>query len=152
MPKTSLTTGRCGGVNRVAGERWRPLAHHLAMRFAAAGGHDAETSGIAFGIFADAEQRLDPRRPDFLAIVVPLVVRALRRHRHDRIWSRSEAVVAQFPALQPAMVAAERALSRHLRRSPTIAEVAAHLNLAGHRIVAALEVEWAAGTGVSALR
>ena len=76
MPKTSLTTGRCGGANRVSGERWRPLAHHLAMRFVAAGGHDAELTGIAFGVFVDAEQRLDCRRPDFLAIVVPQVVRA----------------------------------------------------------------------------
>ena len=151
MPKTSLTTGRCGGANRVSGERWRPLAHHLAMRFVAAGGHDAELTGIAFGVFVDAEQRLDCRRPDFLAIVVPQVVRALRRHRHDRIRSLPESV-PRFPALQPALVAAERELSRRLRRSPTIAEVAAHLNLAEHRIVAALEAEWAAGTSVSAVR
>ena len=146
MPKTSLTYGRYGPVNRVAGERWRPMAHHLAMRFVATGGHDAESTGIAFGIFTEAEQRLDSGRPDFLAIVVPLVVRALRQHRHDRIWSRPES----GPALQPAMVAAERELSGRLRRSPTIAEVAAHLHLAEHRIVAALEAQWAAGTGVAA--
>lgn len=151
MPKTSLINSRCGRRRGGAGERWRPMAQHLATRFAAAGGHDAETTGIALGIFVDAEQRLDPRRPEFLSIVVPLVVRALRRHRHDRIRSRP-ASVPQYPALQPAMVAAERELSRRLLRSPTIAEVAAHLNSDEHRIVAALEAEWAAGTGVSALR
>jgi hypothetical protein len=121
------------------------------MQFAPTGGHDAEMIRVAIAVFVDAEQRLDVRRPDFTVRVVPLVVRALRRHRHERIRSRP-ASVQLYPALQRAMVAAEAELSGRLRRSPTVAELGVRLNLAEHQIVAVLEAEWAAGSGVLAVR
>jgi len=151
VPKTSLTAGHCGRATCSGGERWRPLAHHLAMRFAATRAGDAELTGIAVAVFADAEHRLDPRQPDFSVLVVPLVVRALRRHRHDRIRSRS-GTVPPYPALQRAMVAAESELSGRLRRCPTVAEVAARLSVVEHQIVAVLEAEWSAGADVAAVR
>jgi hypothetical protein len=150
VPKTSLTNG-CGRAGRPDGARWQSLAHHLVMQFAPTGGHDAEMIRVAIAVFVDAEQRLDVRRPDFTVRVVPLVVRALRRHRHERIRSRP-ASVQLYPALQRAMVAAEAELSGRLRRSPTVAELGVRLNLAEHQIVAVLEAEWAAGSGVLAVR
>jgi RNA polymerase sigma-B factor len=151
VPKTSLTDGRRGRARCLNGTRWQPLARHLVLRFAPTGGNDVEMIRIAVAVFADAAQGLDSRRPEFPVLVVPLVVRALRRHRHDRIRSRPESV-QQYPALLRAMVAAEGELSRRLRRSPTVAELAVRLELAEHQIVAMLEAEWAAGSGVPAVR
>ena len=43
-------------------------------------------------------------------------------------------------------------LDRRLRRSPTIAEIATHLDMAQHQIVAELEAGWSAGPRVPAPR
>jgi hypothetical protein len=50
-------------------------------------------------------------------------------------------------ALQLAIVAAEGELSRCLRRSPTVAEVATHLDMAQHQVVTGLEAGWPSDPG-----
>ena len=92
MRRVNLTDGRRGRDLCSGGERWRPLAHHLAASFAATGGGDERMVQAAIAVILDAESRLGSRRPDFSALVVPLVIRALRRYRHERIRSRPESV------------------------------------------------------------
>lgn len=140
MREASLTDGR-----------WRPLAQHLAVRFAGTGGADEEMVQAAIAVIVDAERRLGSPRPDFSVLVVPLVIRALRRRRHDRIRNRLESV-QPYPALQLAMASAEGELSRRLRRPPTVADVAECLNLGEHQIVAGLEAGWSAGMPATATR
>lgn len=151
MRKANLNDGRRCRNLRSDDERWRPLAHHLAARFAATSGSDELMVRAAIATILDAERRLGSRRPDFSALVVPLVIRALQRHRHERLRDRPESV-QQLPALQLAIAAAECELSRRLRRSPTVDEVASHLDMAQHQIVAGLEAGWSAGSGAVATR
>jgi RNA polymerase sigma-B factor len=143
--RTDITDPRSGG-DPGSRERWRPLAQQLSERFTAAGGSDEEMVQAAVTTILDAERRLGAHRPDFCQRVVPLVIRALRRHRRERIRGRS---VGGRPltALQLAVVAAEGELFRCLRRSPTVAEVATHLDMAQHQVVTGLEAGWPPGPG-----
>lgn len=125
-------------------ERWRPLAQHLSARFTTAGDSDEEMVQAAVTTIIDAERHLGTQRPDFCLRVVPLVIRALRRHRLELIRRRPSAA-RPLPALQLAIVAAESDLSRRLHRSPTVAEVATHLDMAQHQVVTGLEAGWPSG-------
>jgi transcriptional regulator GlxA family with amidase domain len=113
----------------------------LAARFTAAGDTAEAMIQAAIGVVLDVERRLGPQEAE---LVVPFVIRALRRHRREQFRSRPEAT-PPFPALQPAIAAAERDLFRRLRRSPTVDEVASHLGLAEHQVIAGLEAGWSAG-------
>ncbi|HEY0532579.1 MAG TPA: sigma-70 domain-containing protein [Actinoplanes sp.] len=63
---------------------------------------------------------------------------------------RSAEPARPLAALQAAIAAAESELSTRLRRSPTVDEVASHLNVAEHQIIAGLEARWSAGRRASA--
>ncbi|GAA2685170.1 hypothetical protein [Actinoplanes palleronii] len=147
MRNADLTDSRPGDLTsgpHTPGEHWRPLAQHLAARFAGAGGNDEAMTQAAITAILEAEHRLGSQRPDLSPLVVPLVVRALRRHRRELI-RRRPASAQPLPALQLAIMAAESELSRRLRRSPTVAEVGAHLDMAQHQIVTGLEAGWSGG-------
>jgi RNA polymerase sigma-B factor len=149
MREADLTDGRSGRDPGSGGESWRPLAHHLVERFAAPGGSDEGMERAAIATILKLERLLDPQRPDFSSLIVPLVIRALRRYRREQIRSRP-ASARPIPALQLAIADAESELSRHLRHSPTVAEVADYLDVAQHQIVAGLEAGWSAGSDVLA--
>ncbi len=91
----------------------------------------------------DAEHRLGPGRTDFATLAVPLAVSALRRHHRESAHLRRSSV-RPLSALQLAIMAAERELTRALRRSPTVAEVGAYLDVAQHEVIAVLETGWSA--------
>ncbi|MEV6350487.1 hypothetical protein [Actinoplanes sp. NPDC051851] len=131
------------------GERWRPLAQHLAALFAVPGDSDRELVRTAMAAALDAERRLGPRRADVVLLIIPAVTRALRRHRRAAI--RRGPGGTPRTALRLAITAAEIELSRSLRRSPTVAEVAAHLDVAQHQIVAGLEAGWPVGPDAVAI-
>jgi RNA polymerase sigma-B factor len=143
--KTETTDTR-SGRDPSSRDRWRPLAQQLSARFTAAGGTDEEMIQAAVTTIVDAERRLGAQRPDFCLQVVPLVIRALRRHRLERI-RRRPAAARPLTALQLAIVAAEGELSGCLRRSPTVAEVATHLDMAQHQVVTGLEAGWSSARG-----
>ncbi len=148
MREVSLTDGGRGRDLCSGGERWQPLAQHLAVRFAAADGSDDGAVQVAIATILDAERRLGSTQPGFSAAVVPLVIRALRRHRRERL-RRRPASGRPHLALQLAIMDAEGKLSRRLGRCPTVAEVANHLDVAEHQIVAELATGWSAGSGVA---
>jgi RNA polymerase sigma-B factor len=150
MREVSLTDGRRGRDLYSGGDRWRPLAQHLAARFAAADGSDDDGAvQVAVATILDAERRLGSTQSGFSTVIVPLVVRALRRHRRERL-RRRPASGRPHLALQLAIMDAESKLSRRLGRCPTVAEVANHLDVAEHQIVAELATGWSAGSGVVA--
>jgi DNA-directed RNA polymerase specialized sigma subunit len=125
-------------------ERWRPLAQHLAERFAVAGGSDEGMVQAAIGAILDVERRLGEQRSG-LSLAVPQVIRALRRYRREQ-FGRCPASARPLPAFQMEIAAAEGELSRRLRRSPTVTEVADHLEVAEDEILAGLEAGWSAGS------
>lgn len=132
-----------------ADDRWRPLAQQLAARFAAAGGSDEGLIQAAVVAILDVERRLGSRGPECSSLVVPLVIRALRRHRREQFGTRPEST-PQAPALPVAIAEAESELFTRLRRSPTVDEIARHLHLAEHQIIDGLEAGWSAGSGLAA--
>lgn len=134
MHKGTLTQSRTR-------EDWRPLAYYLVARFASGGTSDERVHQARTAVAAvhEAERRYGSERPDFVSLAVPLILRELRRNRREQIYRRP------LSAIQLAITAADEELGRRLRRSPTVAEVAAHLDLAQHQVVAGLEAGWAAG-------
>jgi DNA-directed RNA polymerase specialized sigma subunit len=141
MPEADLTEGCPGRELCYAGDGWRPLAQQLTARFAAAGGSDEGMIRAATEVILEAERRLGPRGPERSSLVVRQVIRALRRHRRERLqtWPLSA------PALPVAIAAAESELLISLRRSPTIEDVANHLQVSEHQIIAGLEAGWSVG-------
>jgi len=147
VKKLSCVSGIHPGGGATSGhERWRPLASYVATRYATTAVNDERLVGVALAAITDAERRFGSRRTDFCSLAVPLAIKALRRHRHERIrgWP---AVSRSIPTLQLAIVTAENELSRRLRRSPTVAEVADYLDLGQHQIIAGLEATWSADAG-----
>ncbi|GIM93503.1 sigma-70 domain-containing protein [Paractinoplanes toevensis] len=144
MREVDLTDDRRSREPGCAGERWRPLAQQLAARFVAAGDSDEGMVRTAIEVILVVERRLGSRGPELISLAVPLVIRALRRLRRERfrMWPES---VPPFPLLQLAIANAESELYARLRRSPTVGEVASHLDVAEDQVIAGLEAAWPAG-------
>lgn len=134
MRKESLT--RQTGAGR---EDWRPLARHLAKRFAG-GAADELLTEVALTAMADAERRFDSGAAEFASVAVPMIIRALRRYRCEQARNRTTSD-KPLPR-QLALVAADDELSRQLRRTPTIAEVAAHMGVTQDEILTRLGAGW----------
>ena len=145
MRKESPTERHSGRPIHPGCESWHPLARHLAKRFAASGACDESLTEVAMAAIADTERRFDAEAAEFASVVVPLVIRALRRYRREQIRNRPTSTQPLPPQL--AIVAAEDELSRRIRRSPTVAEVAAHMGATQDDVVAALDAGWRAGAG-----
>jgi RNA polymerase sigma-B factor len=143
--KESLTERHSGRQISPGHESWRPLARHLAKRFAASGACDEALTEVAMATMAEAESGFDSEPAEFASVVVPLVIRALRRYRREQLRNRPMSAYPLPPRL--AMVAAEDELSRWLQRSPTVAEVARHMGATQDDVVAALDAGWRAGAG-----
>ncbi|GAA0535787.1 hypothetical protein GCM10010172_16340 [Paractinoplanes ferrugineus] len=142
MRKANLSEGHRARV-RPADDPRRALAQHLAARFVASGDRDEAMIQTATSEILDVEDRLGPLGPDLLPVVVPLVVKALRRHRREQFRTPRQFACA-LPGLQLAIASAESDMYRRLRRSPTIDEIAGYLGLAEHQVIAGLEAGWSA--------
>jgi RNA polymerase sigma-B factor len=149
MREANLTEDRPGRELGSAEEGWRPLAQQLSARFAPAGGNDEGMIQAAVAVILVVERRLGSRGAELTSLVVPLVIRALRRHRREQFRRRPDPT-RPFLALQVAIAGAESELFGRLRRSPTVYEVAGHLGVAEHQIIAGLEAGWSAGSSVKA--
>lgn len=138
MRDVNLTDGRelCH-----AGERWRPLAQQLAARFAPAEPSDEGMIRVAIGVLLVFERHLGSRRPELTSLVVRTVIRALRRYRREQFRRRPDSA-RTIPALPTAIAAAESELFARLRRSPTVDEVAGHLGVGEHQVIAGLAAGW----------
>jgi DNA-directed RNA polymerase specialized sigma subunit len=145
MREANLTHGQRARVLRGDGDRWRPVATQLAARFAADGGGDEGMIRAAIGVILAVERHCGSQGSELTALVVPLVIRALRRRRRDRFRRRS-ASVRPCQELQLTIANAESVLFKRLRRSPTVDEVASYLNVAEHQVIAGLEAGWSAGS------
>jgi hypothetical protein len=144
MREVDLTDDRRSPETGCSGERWRPLAEQLAARFVAAGDSDEGMVRTAIGVILVVERRLGSRGPELISVAVPLVIRALRRLRRERFRAWPESV-PPFALLQLALANAEGELCARLRRSPTIGEVADHLDVAEYQVIAGLAAGWPAG-------
>ncbi len=118
--------------------RFLPFARSLAMRYSGGVEPSDDLIQVASLGLVSALERFNPERGvPFAAFAGPTILGELRRHFRDRVWT------LRVPrGLQESIRAVDGAiakLSHELERSPTVAEIAAHLELAESDVLETLE-------------
>jgi RNA polymerase sigma-B factor len=132
-------------------EEWLPLARHLAVRYAGRGEPTDDLVQTATVGLIKAVDRFDPSRGvDFTGFAIPTILGEIKRHFRDRGWSVR--VPRRVQELHLAINEATNGLSNTLGRSPTVADLAAHLEVSEDDVLEGLEGSRAySATSLSAL-
>ncbi|MEO3815474.1 SigB/SigF/SigG family RNA polymerase sigma factor [Plantactinospora sp. B24E8] len=119
-------------------EAWLPLANHLAHRYSGRGEPtDDLTQTAAIGLIK-AIDKYDPSRGvDFAGYAIPTIIGELKRHFRDRTWDIR--VPRRLQELRLAISEANSNLLQTLGRSPTVTDIADHLNLTEEEVLEGLE-------------
>ena len=122
--------------------RFLPFARSLAMRYSGGVEPSDDLFQVASLGLVSALERYDPERGvPFAAFAGPTILGELRRHFRDRVWT------LRVPrGLQESIRSVDGAiadLSHELERSPTVAEIAAQLELSEADVLEALEASGA---------
>ena len=119
-------------------ERHLGIAHHLARRYRHRGVSDDDLLQVATIGLLKAVERFDPERGvSFSTFATPTVLGELRRYFRDSTWD-----VRPARDLQELCLAVEEArdeLWLELGRSPTVADLARHVNRAPEEVMEALQ-------------
>ncbi|MBM2621418.1 RNA polymerase sigma factor SigF [Actinoplanes sp. LDG1-06] len=119
-------------------EAWLPLARHLAHRYSGRGEPTDDLVQTATVGLIKAVDRFDASRGvDFAGYAIPTVIGEIKRHFRDRTWSVR--VPRRLQELRLAITEANATLSHSLGRSPTVADVAAHLGVTEEDVLEGLE-------------
>ncbi|WP_412740997.1 RNA polymerase sigma factor SigF [Krasilnikovia sp. MM14-A1259] len=119
-------------------EAWLPLARHLAHRYSGRGEPTDDLIQTATIGLIKAVDRFDPSRGvDFTGYAIPTIIGELKRHFRDRTWSVR--VPRRLQELRLAITEANAHLTHSLGRCPTVADIAAHLELTEEDVLEGLE-------------
>jgi RNA polymerase sigma-B factor len=119
-------------------EAWLPLSHHLAHRYSGRGEPTDDLLQTAAVGLIKAVDKFDPDRGvDFAGYAIPTIIGELKRHFRDRTWDIR--VPRRLQELRLAISEANSTLLQTLGRSPTVADIAAHLKLTEEEILEGLE-------------
>jgi RNA polymerase sigma-B factor len=119
-------------------EKHLPLAGHLARRFRHRGEPLDDLMQVATVGLIKSVERFDPERGvEFTTFAVPTIIGEIKRHFRDRTWSIR--VPRRLQELHQQLSAATAELSQRNGRSPTVAELAAHLKATEGDILETLE-------------
>ena len=119
-------------------ERTLWLATRGARRFADRGEPFDDLVQVARIGLLNAIDRFDPAHGvPFGAYATPTIMGELRRYFRDHTWSVH--VSRRAKDLRPAVNATSEALSKELRRSPKVSEIAARLRIPDEAVIEALE-------------
>ena len=119
-------------------QAWLPLAKHLAQRFHGRGEPLDDLTQIATVGLIKAIDRYDPEYGnDFAAYAVPTIVGEIKRHFRDRTWDIR--VPRRLQELKLDINEATATLAQQLGRSPTITDIATHLQRSEDEIIEGLE-------------
>jgi RNA polymerase sigma-B factor len=119
-------------------EAWLPLARHLANRYTGRGEPTDDLIQTATLGLIKAIDRYDPSfGVEFGGFAIPTIVGELKRHFRDRTWSIR--VPRRLQELRIAITAANNTLTHTLGRSPTVADIAAHLGVNEEDVLEGLE-------------
>jgi RNA polymerase sigma-B factor len=115
------------------------LARAMARRYAGRGESLDDLQQVATVGLLKAVERFDPGRGlSFTTFAVPTITGELKRHFRDRTWSTRVPRALQELALR--LTESVRDLSQELGRSPSIAEIAARLEIGEEMVLEAMEV------------
>jgi RNA polymerase sigma-B factor len=115
-----------------------PLARHLANRYHGRGEPADDLFQTATIGLIKAVDRFDPERGvEFLGFAIPTIVGEIKRHFRDRTWDVR--VPRKLQERRLAISEATDRLSHKLGRSPTVADLAAHLGLSEEEVLEGLE-------------
>lgn len=119
-------------------EAWLPLARHLARRYSGRGVQDDDLTQTAAVGLIKAVDHFDPERGvAFTGYAIPTVVGEIKRYFRDRTWSVR--VPRRLQELRLSISDANSTLTHTLGRSPTVADIAAYLDLSEETILEGLE-------------
>ncbi|MEQ7127347.1 SigB/SigF/SigG family RNA polymerase sigma factor [Actinopolymorpha sp. B11F2] len=114
------------------------LARRLANRYSGRGEPVDELVQVAMVGLVQAANRFDPDRGSpFTAYAVPTILGELRRHFRDYCWSVH--IPRPLHDLYHAVLQANDRLTGELQRTPTVRELAEHLDVGEDQIVQAQE-------------
>nr|MDT0656626.1 SigB/SigF/SigG family RNA polymerase sigma factor [Micromonospora sp. DSM 115978] len=119
-------------------EAWLPLAQHLAHRYSGRGEPTDDLAQTAAVGLIKAVDKFDPSRGvDFAGYAIPTIIGELKRHFRDRTWDIR--VPRRLQELRLSISEANSTLLQTLGRSPTVADIAAHLKLTEEEVLEGLE-------------
>ena len=119
-------------------EAWLPLARHLANRYADRGEPADDLLQTAIVGLIKAVDKFDPGfGTDFAGYAIPTVIGEIKRYFRDRTWAIR--VPRRLQELRLAITAANNTLTHALGRSPTVADIAAHLEITEDEVLEGLE-------------
>jgi RNA polymerase sigma-B factor len=137
LARMSSADPRYGSLRRSVIEAHLPLVHHLAQRFRGRGEpYDDLVQVGTIGLLHSVD-RYDPGRGSFAAFAVPTIVGEIRRHFRDRGWAMR--IPRRVQDLGRRVSEAREVLTHSLDRSPTVQEIANHLEVDADLILEALE-------------
>jgi RNA polymerase sigma-B factor len=126
-----------GPLRQSVVESHLPLVHHLAQRFRGRGEPYDDLVQVGTIGLLHAVDRFDPERGSFAAFAVPTIVGEIRRHFRDRGWAMR--IPRRVQDLGRRVSEARETLTHRLDRSPTVREIAAHLEVDPDLVLEALE-------------
>ncbi|SCF09145.1 RNA polymerase, sigma 28 subunit, SigD/FliA/WhiG [Micromonospora viridifaciens] len=123
--------------NRVI-EAWLPLANHLAARYSGRGEPTGDLAQTAALGLIKAVDRFDASRGvDFAGFAIPTILGEIKRHFRDRTWNIR--VPRRLQELRLRISEANGILAQMLNRAPTVADIAAHLDISEEEVLEGLE-------------
>ncbi len=114
-----------------------PLVHHLAQRFRGRGEPYDDLVQVGTIGLLNAVDRFDPERGSFTGFAVPTILGEIRRHFRDRGWAMR--VPRRLQELGRQVSEAREVLTQKLGRSPTVQEIAQHLDADTDLVLEALD-------------
>ena len=125
-------------VRNRAIEAWLPLARNLAQRYANRGEPFDDLFQTATVGLVKAIDRFDLSfGVDFVGFAIPTIIGEVKRHFRDRTWSIR--VPRRLQEMRLAITAGNSTLTHTLGRSPTVTDIAAHLNVTEEEVLEGLE-------------
>ena len=114
-----------------------PLVHHLAQRFRGRGEPYDDLVQVGTIGLLNAVDRFDPERGSFTGFAVPTILGEIRRHFRDRGWAMR--VPRRLQELGRQVSEAREVLTQKHGRSPTVQEIAQHLDADTDLVLEALD-------------
>jgi RNA polymerase sigma-B factor len=119
-------------------EAWLPMAYRLARRYARQSDMVDDLRQTATIGLIKAVDRFDADRGiEFVGFAIPTIIGEIKRYFRDRTWSVR--VPRRLQEMRLAIGHAQLELGQTLGRSPTIADLAAHLNASEEEVLEGLE-------------